>query len=239
MQLRYRSVFFPVNQAVVTARKDALLDAAGNVYAYRAAFDVQATLLASTANGQAELTALCVAFERALGVPGGDLVLIRDDGGAAMTLPSATSYTGVRVTRGPSYDHGDGAEFSTYRTFAFTAEAEYALSLGNILISYVETLETWGGGPEYFMLEPINGPAIRQKVKESSAFYATQSGQAVGLSGYPVPPNPIWPGALMRAPRIRRQSAALVGRTFRDYPISWQYEFGSSQTLTGDPTAWR
>jgi hypothetical protein len=239
VQLRYGSAFFPANQTVVTTRKDGLPDAAGNIVAYRAAFDVDCTLLASTANGQAELTALCVVFERALAVPGRDLVFLRDDGGVAMSLPNATSYTGVRVTRGPYYQHGDGAELSSYRTFSFTAEAEYALSVGNVLVSYVETLETWGGGPEYFMLEPINGPAIKQLVKESAAYYARQTGQAVGLTGYPVPPAPIWPGAMMRARRIRRSSASRVGRTFRDYPIAWEYEFGSSRTLTGDPTAWR
>jgi hypothetical protein len=133
-----------------------------------------------------------------------------------------------------------GAEYATFRSFSFTAEAEYPL-LGsqNLLLSWRETLSFSGGGPIYRHRLAINGAPQKQLVYPASIYTVNQSGQAEGYLTYPVAPAALWPFALKEQPKITRSTPTRKGpAAYQAYPVSWSYDFESAAPLLGLPSLW-
>jgi hypothetical protein len=222
MQLRYGSLLFEVNGTVVSTDKELIEDDVGRVIATRVSFNVTGQW---TGNTQAQLAAKCALMEATLALPGRDLVLYRNDGGVAIALTNRGSYTGVRVTRGPAYPEGNGGEFSTYRNFSFTAEAEYSLVAGALLYKqWHEDVEVRGGFPLGRILRGINGVHQPQIIYPSTPLRVTQTGVAVGL-GFLPPPAPMLlpPITLVEEPSVRRGSGE--GRGAAEFSVAWNYVF--------------
>lgn len=231
MQLVYRGFAFASDAQVVAVRKRALRTGLDQIYGHSVQFDVSGMLLG---NGQADLAQQAALLEATLRLEGGNLVFLRSDGVPAMTLANATSITNVRVIDGPNYPNGEGAEFDTYRTFTFTAEAEYQLVPGQtVILEYAEALDAEGGGPVFDFIPVVNGPQPKTMLFAETPVLVTQSGMAVGLNAYPTPPPPLFPGAQLRALRRRRERPKRLGRYPTVYPVSWEYRFGSTGPLAG------
>jgi hypothetical protein len=244
VQLRYGSYLFPANAVAVATDKRPAFDGRGKPVSRRDTFTMHGWLLPSPAAvtpaaAQADLANQCALLERALAVQFADLVMTRDDGGIAFALLNATSIDGVRITSGPNYPTGEGAEFATFRSFSFTAEASYAVAgAASPLVSFQETVTFTGGGPVKDFLQPVNGPPVRQLLLQATPYRATQQGQAVALGGWPTAPGPLWPQALLKNPDLSFASPVFqLGRGL-EYPISWAYVFGSAAPLQGRPNRW-
>lgn len=235
MQLKYGSYTFAVDSCAITMQIQTLTNERGLPYAQTYSANVNGYL---DADSTTLISAASEALADALAVPYRDLILYTDAGVAThVALLNSGSMGGV-VCSGPNFDNGKGAELSTYRTFSFTAKAEYPLTPGAfVLQSFTERISTSGtGGPRFVIREALTGLPQKQIVKQRTKCSANQSGQAVGYLSYPTPPPPLWPNdekldqrsLTVTAPKYR-------GRTFQDYAISWAYSFESAVPLIGLP----
>ena len=136
-----------------------------------------------------------------------------------------------------SFPEGVGAEGITYRNYSLAVEG-LLLTGDGTLLSFVETLSFSGGGPTYGHIETLTGLPVKQQLRNYTVYRVTQQGQAVGISGYPSVPGPLWPAALMRGGSSERRSPRRIGNSYTEYPITWQYEFEAAFPLYGNPTRW-
>ena len=192
---------------------------------------------------RAILSPRIAAMQQAYQQQGVDLGLYFDDGTpSAHFLQSARSAGGTRVTKPPYFPVGLGAEYSTFRNFALSVEADFLdTSLG--LISWTESLTLTGGGPQFGYLLCLNGPPQKQLLRQQTTYKATQQGEAVGLTAYPLPPAPLWPAD--EHGELRNISQTLPQRTglgpsavYFSFKTRWSYVFESAVPLLGLPTAW-
>lgn len=189
------------------------------------------------ADDQAALTIALAALQAAYSTNGGDIGLYLDDGTTvtAHYINNQDTRGGVRV-KDFNYPVGDGAEYSTFRSYQIQIEAEIALTL-NAIKEWTESLTFTGGGPRFVMLQPLNGPPIRQLVADQTPYQVSQSGAAVGYGSPPPFPAPLFSFAEHRD--RRRQTIGTPqfrNGQFTDFPISWSYEFESGTPLLGLPT---
>ncbi|HTU27301.1 MAG TPA: hypothetical protein VMF30_17970, partial [Pirellulales bacterium] len=114
----------------------------GIVLGYTERWDVQGRLqIVSSGNPVADrgqLSQRITALQQAYQQQGVDLGLYFDDGAPSVHyLQSSRSAGGTRVVRPPAFPTGQGAEYSTFRTFSLSVEADFLNSaLG--LISWTE-----------------------------------------------------------------------------------------------------
>ena len=164
--------------------------------------------------------------------------LLHDDGTPTdHVILGANTIGGVRVVKPPSYMRFQNGEYVSYRTG--TVEIEATVKLDNNpfrVIEFDESIEIDGGGPEFVMLQPNVGPAIRQQTRTQLKSTATQAGTITHLGAYGVIPPPIWPGAQMRPVRVRKTTPRNIGGDFYSFQQSYSYEFESEVRLTGSPT---
>ena len=79
-------------------------------------------------------------------------------------------------------------------------------------------------------------PAEWQIFQSFQPYIYVQSGTAVGMFGYPLIPDGIWPPAFQLEPvRPRYGGARKQGPIPQEYVISWEYKFGSTRPLIGVP----
>lgn len=184
-------------------------------------------------------------MERALRIPYQDLVLINNDGSIALRLANAGSTTGTRCLSGINYpDPGRAsAEFVTYRTFTFDVTATYPLTPGALVIlDFMESIETNDGGPIYDFQRPANAAPIKVQLFKQTESRATQSGYAVTQGPSPTSylsvPGPVFPGAVLQSPPVKRSSKRLGAQKW-ECRVEWSYIMAAVQPLVGLPNAWR
>jgi len=196
----------------------------------------------------AAVSAAINALAAAYSVDGQDLVLYLNDGTtpSSHALTGANTTGGVRITR-LAFPVGVNGEYSTYRSYEITAEAE-VIAAGDAtqeFLSWVETVSITGtGGPEIVYPAVLEGEWPAQLLYTHTPVRATQSGQAVGRTRYPSPPPPIWPEFL----KPRESTGPLGNRTlpkrrgplgsavYTEWEVSWSYSFEAPGPLAGDPT---
>ena len=192
---------------------------------------------------QASLTTAIQALEAAFDTNGRDAILYLPDGvtPTAHQLLNAGSSTGVKVVKLPSYPTGQGAEYSTFRTWTAVLEAEYEdENPDQDEVSFVETVSTIGtGGPAFVIRQGVRR-AHKQQLFDKTPVRATQSGSATGKTRYPAPPPPIWPSAeKVEQRQVTRKTPKRGGTpgqpTYTDWEINWTYTFESTDPLTNDP----
>lgn len=194
---------------------------------------------------QAALSAAIMAMERAYAEDNRDIGLVYSDGTRTAHYLSARSCRGgVRVVRGPSYPVGDGGQYSTYRDYTITVEAEVSVDEDESgILEWAETVTEIGGGRQYGFLETLNGEPQEQILKQQTVYRATQVGEAVGAKSYPPPPPPIWASRFCHdkssvARTSPRKVGTLKGEEYTEYRTSWNYVFESATPLQGYPTPW-
>lgn len=243
MQLAYGLYTFPVNGTEVGTSARFLYNAGNQPKSILAEMHVRGYLTSTATDPQADLSLKMGALATAMAIPYQDLILFQDDGlQSATKLLNLGAITGVRIVDGINFPRSDRGEYATQRYFEFRAEAEYPL-VGALLLleSWTETLTTWGGAPEIAYRRALNGPPQMQLVWPFTEGYATQRGEIVGYLGYPnggLPPAPIFPQALMKAPRVTLKSPKRMGRGYQDFAIEYEYEFVAGAPLLGVPSLW-
>jgi hypothetical protein len=240
MYLKYGSYQHAANEASVVISKDTVFSEAGTARGLRERWNIQGRL---QADDQAALTAAIGALEAAYAVQAQDVGFYVDDGQpTSHRIESAATLGGVRVISPPSFPQGQGAEYSTFRTYSIVLEAEW-LDTQAGLLSWHESIRFSGGGPQFGHLEPINGQPVKQLLKQATTYRAVQSGEAVGYLAYPVPALPIWPQAEHVNRReihfdLPRRSGPPGHATYTQFKVRWSYVFEDAGPLLGLPTAW-
>lgn len=182
-------------------------------------------------DNQADLKAKINTINSLFAVDGGDLILWHNDGTTVSShvLQSATSLTGVMIESGPSFQNGSGPEYATERTYTVTLSAKYPVTDLDPYLAFSESLRIVGtGGPRRVGVELLTGLPQIQIVNQRTLMYATQAGAAVGYSGYPPYPGPIpvlAPYEQFDKRSETPQSPQWMGNAFRNYGISWAYEY--------------
>jgi hypothetical protein len=171
-----------------------------------------------------------------------DARLLDNSNNVLHQLLSSSSLTGVTVedvnlplTRN---------DYTNKVPFSVTLAATYAIGPDGtngqgLLISWRETLTTWGGGARYTLVECAEVPPQKQMLNRHTTFYATQAGSASGRSGYPAYPPPLFPGDLVTDnPHLTFTNPDRMGQGQEGFAVSWRYEYASAAPLVGTPGVW-
>ena len=231
MILRYGSYTHADAEVSVSINKTPTFNGIGQRKGYAERWTVQGILHAADA---ASLRTALDSLESAYSVDGLDLVLYASDGSSVRhAMRNNGSPQGVRITDF-GYPEGDGAEYTTYRTYQFTAEAEYVTNLA--LDTYSESYEFSGGGERWVLIETITGPPIRQTTQQQTPYRCRQTGNAVGTGGRPAVPPPAFPSAEHTDQRqITYGTPQYLRNGNTMYPVSWSYSFESPTPLFALP----
>lgn len=231
MILKYGSYAHEDNEISLSISKSAIFSEFKTAVGYTETWEVRGVKQASTtaAVGTALQTML-----NAYSTNGYDLILYDSDGTTPRhVLASGPSRDGVKITNF-SYPEGTGAEYSTFRTFSFTASADYYADLG--LYSYQESFEFSGGGPQFIVIPTLIGPPIKQLIRQQTPFRCIQSGSSVGIGAHGAVPQPIFPDSEHIDQRQIRFGTPESG--FSMYPMSWVYVFESPSPLGSVPNSY-
>lgn len=240
MYLQYGSYQHASGEVSVVISKQGLFTDAGMSRAVRERWEIQGQLHAAT---PAAVSTAIDALVAAYAVQGQDLGFYFDDGQpSSHAIDSSATNGGVRVVVPPSFPQGRGAEYSTFRNYTIVLEAEW-LDTGTALLSWHETLQFRGGGPQFAFLQPIAGAPVKQVLRQATTYHVTQSGEAVGQQAYPTPPGPIWPASEhVNQRQVRYELPKRMGptgqATFTQYKVSWTYQFEAAAPLVGLPSSW-
>jgi hypothetical protein len=240
MYLKYGDYRHAAGEASVMISKQGLFTEAGLPRGVRERWDIQGRLQAAS---QADLTTAINALTAAYAVQGRDVGFYFDnDQPSSHQIDSSETNGGVRVVVPPSFPQGKGAEYSTFRNYTLALEAEL-LDAGAGLIGWNERLNFSGGGPQFAFLQPINGPPVKQLLRQATPYRATQTGEAIGYQVYPVPAAPLWPDAEHLHQReihyeLPKRMGPAESATYTQFKVTWSYRFEAATPLLGLPTPW-
>jgi hypothetical protein len=237
MIVQYGNYVHGQNEVALTITSEELRTASEILYGFRQRYTLTA-FPGVEAPTQTSLTNEINSLINAYSIDGQDLLFYLDDGVTltAHCLFNANTLGGTHV-KPPSFPNGQGAEYSTYRSYTIEVWGDVPLTGNNLLLEYEETLEAQGnGGPTRVFLHVAQGPPVWQQTTQLSVYRVTQTGSAKGLYAYPQPNPPLWPGNVVseqmrisfRTPRLRRNQ-------YYEYPVSWSYPMEANLALTGLP----
>jgi hypothetical protein len=239
MLLKFGGFSHAVAEVDVSTQAESLFTSGGTPWATRKRWTITGDLLAANSAGiDAAAASLLAAYPAG---ETGDFSLTLPAGGNAVAVSalSADALGGIKVTRPPSFPGMANSGYVTTLPFSIELEGTFPLaSVATALLSFTESLVFEGGGPLIAHLELVSGLPRAQRVKDSTIYRATQSGQAVGIYTWPTRPGPRWPASLVRSPRRELVSPRRDGDEYTEFVISWAYEFESADPLFGTPNAW-
>lgn len=211
--------------------------ASGLIVAYQHQWSLKGRILINSGTG-ADLSQKVLKMISAYSVDGRNAGLVNDDG---TVVPDAFLYSqnmlgGVIVTQPPAFPDGSGAAGVTYWDYLIRLEATYIPSNSFDIEEWTETLSTEGGMSTFVHMEPIWGWPVKVTGKQRTIYRATQTGRARGRTMRPNPAGPLFPFALVRAPRYAKSGPRLMNGAYVDYGIEWSYEYESITPLFGEPT---
>ena len=189
---------------------------------------------------QADIRGKLNSMASAFLVDGSDSGLLHDDGSASVHyLAGVGSLSGVRILQAPSFSRNDPAEYTTYRSFTFTVQADYPILFADTIFDWSETVSYRGNcGPRKQQIELDTGSPDEQIVSQQTVQYIIQSGRAVGTIGYPDPPDPLYPDLLQDPDEGKGFDNPIPqGSGFTLYPRRWQYIMASNIPRDGRPIA--
>lgn len=149
-------------------------------------------------------------------------------------LYNALAWGGVRVV-GFNWAPSKGAEYTTYRGYSITLQADFPGD--DNLVEWQETVTIRGtGGPRFVYLEVTEGEPQKQIVQQRTTMKATQTGSAKGLYSHPGFNEPYWEQDEHELERGRtRGSPDQVGENRWHFPIAWSYNFEGLDLQGGTP----
>jgi hypothetical protein len=234
---QYGSYTFAQNEISTIFRQEYVRDSRNFRRYIRKTIEINGKLHASSADA---LTTAMNTLDSAFSVDGRDFTLFTDGGTATHhRLLTGAAIGGVRVMRGPSYEPGDGGEYTTYRSYNIMLEADYLVPNAPNVMEFEESVTVIGsGGPRIVWRPVLVGDAKPQLTTQKTLSKTVQSGTAMGHGTWPFPPNPLWPEFELAEERnLVRHAPKRNLSSLIDYRISWSYAFtrGSSQ-LIANPT---
>lgn len=195
--------------------------------------------------GPTDLDSQIAALIEAYETNGSDLILYMPDGVTPSTaqLLSANCLGGTRILQHPSLPTTQGAERVTFAHFTIKITGEKPIDPnGFVLVDYHESLKFRGGVPIVGYLEPAVGLPQPQLFKQQSSYKATQEGNATGYGFQPTigvdVGIPIWPANVVGEPEFDFDSPERQGSNYKNFKVTWHYEFQSVTPLIGTPTPW-
>lgn len=175
----------------------------------------------------------------------GFMAYFRDNSGnlTVHILGDATSRNGCKVVNF-SYTQQSGAEYSTFRSYQITLEAEYDNPFVDIE-EFTETI-TWKGncGPRIIWKKNLNGKPQKQITYPQTTQRITQRGTIVGKFQHITPPPPLWPAFNLPEEEeltdVAPHRYGPPGRPYyKGFARSYAYYFESPTPLFGSPNRWR
>lgn len=195
---------------------------------------------------QANLTARLFLLHNAYTSQGFRAVFYDNAGAETIhTLGEAgTSRGGCRVVDGPTYFKRSGAEYTSYRSYRVTLQADYDITSAQI-IDFSESLSFVGdGSPESLWLPALNADPQYQETWQSTTFRAIQRGLIVGRDFWPAPPPPRWPYPLLKGTQSSKDEETpmrfgpLHAPVYKEFGVRYAYYFESGSPLMGHPNRW-
>lgn len=247
MLLKYGNYSFNMNECTPLYRTEGIQGEDGIVHTLRTSMSVTGCLLAALGlapqAAQADIIQQESRLKTALAVPDQDLEFLSDAGNrTGICLIGQSSFTGVRITRGPDFTGTMGAEYASIREFSFEAYCETLIGSpgGSRIIAWKEELSFTGGGRKLIARNAISGPPQVQMVYPRTVQECVQSGSATGLLDYPSPARVQMPAFLSESPDIRYISPDKVGSSkYRNFVVSWVYKYLSISDMNDRrPTRW-
>lgn len=175
-------------------------------------------------------------FHNAYSVDNGDAIFYQDNGQATIyALDNAQALGGIRLVwvSYPTLD--EPGQYATGVNFEVVMQAEYAATNQSSYMMFSETVEFIGNtGPLYEYTPRVFGRVERELIYERTPQRIIQSGQALGLLGWPLIPDPLYPAIEdQNQRRISRTGPHQAGPNlaYTHYMQSWMYHMTSPDNL--------
>jgi hypothetical protein len=196
------------------------------------------------AASQSALTTALRLLELAYSADGFMAVFLDNSGrNTVHTLGDATSRGGCKVINF-GYTMQSGAEYSTFRSYQISLEAEYDNVFAGVE-EFTETI-TWKGncGPRIVWKKNLNGAPQKQITYPQTTQRIVQRGTIIGKFSAITPPPPLWPQYFLPEEEELSDTSPLrfgpIGRPYyMRYARSYAYYFESPIPLLGQPNRWR
>lgn len=247
--ISYGSFAFPAGEPTLSQTREAVYESNGDVSRQRVTVTVEGKYGGSSS---AAYEAQMLAMRAALDVVGAGFSASYDGTNSVSHIASGSlCVVGPRCTS-LAFPEGAGPELAdggcrTYRA-SFEWEEEVGTYPRGDLVSFRESLTFSRGDPIRQVVNVMNGTALVFITCGTPALEATQSGEAVGRTSYPTPPEPLWSSALISREPFRRDSPEFVTLTSagttatkRMFRVGWSYAFASGADFVGTdprPTVW-
>lgn len=242
MRVRYGTYTHEEGEVSLSISRDAIETEGGDIIGVEERWTLTGNLIASSETAMnSSVQALLTAYNR----DGKDLALLLSSGAdSALVLRSQDCDGGTKVIQRPSFPDFRGPAYTGYLPYSIAVMGTRDTTGGEDgLISWTEQISREGGGPRFGMRETLNGYPIKQQLRQATIYRVKQSGQATGRYSYPTPASPLWPAALMEAPKVTHSTPTRRGssgrRQYVDWTVSWEYSFESAVPLRGSPSIWR
>jgi hypothetical protein len=168
--------------------------------------------------------------------------LHQDKTPSAIYLDHSKSFSGVYVTQLPDLQPLNGADYANGHLGNFSVAADFVPPGGSTigeLVDYRESLTFQGnGGPLVVGTLMDRGPGYITQTAEQTFYQASQSGYAVGRTGWPTPNSPYWSSPILINPSaaVSYETPNVYGGSKIEYKTSWNYQFLSPEPLNKLPT---
>lgn len=236
MILQVGSIRRPNNEAVVVPSYSPVYDYTRRIEAMKIRWEITGRVVNSPVATQAitssEIAALEAAFRskdpvcRLLGDKGEATPYVLDPG-QLMQGPYLIDYT---------FPTSDAEVYATGLAYRVSLEGVQYVGQGGLdLIDFTEEVTEDQGGLTYVYVGGAVNLAERQVAFQKKSYKYTQSGSCTGLLAYPKIPPPIWPFALLQAPKIVKSDAQFKGKVDTHYRVNWEYQYEWPVKLFGDP----
>jgi hypothetical protein len=182
------------------------------------------------ASGQAAVEARAAQIRDAYALNGFDWSLVMDSGAdTSVALYNAASFTGVRVTRRPTFDViGSRAGYVTNLNFSVELEAEYLRgSEQDRWLDFRERITVSGNGLGIRVIKPVDfGDWVEQQVTTTSPVIVMQEGQGIAKVQQPFPNAAIYPERILDPTKdvsTEEFSPERNGNAWFGFGVRWSY----------------
>lgn len=168
--------------------------------------------------------------------------LHQDGNPSAIWLPHSASFSGVYITEPPGLVPQSPADYASGHIGNFSVGADFIPVEGSTLGSLVDYREsltfTGNGGPLVAAVLTDTGEPYITQTAAKTLYQATQSGYAVGRTGWPAPNPSYWPSPILINPSsaVSYETPNVYGGSKIEYKTSWNYQFVSATRLDGLPS---
>lgn len=188
--------------------------------------------------GPSLLTPEMLALQAAFSVHGGDIKLQHGGVDTAHVMLNSATISGTRISRFAWINsRPTGAEYVERRSWMAIVTGEFK-ARDSGLVSWNESVRIIGtGGPVVVWQPTLVGPPQPQMTQQQSSVVAFQRGSAVGISDYPVVPDPVFSAGLIKSRPTWQEvgSPQLLGTTPFGYRTNWFYVYEGLGFTGGTP----